>query len=137
MYSNAELRRVYDRTSGYCHLCGKKLSLTNYSTFGSRGAWEVDHSRARANGGTHHGNNLYPACISCNRSKCDGLTRTTRSRNGRVRAPLSRQKRSAIRTTNQTLGAAGGALIGASFGLPGVLLGGVLGALFGDSLKVE
>jgi 5-methylcytosine-specific restriction endonuclease McrA len=36
---------------------------------GERGVWEVEHSVARAKCGSNHGNNLYAACITCNRSK--------------------------------------------------------------------
>lgn len=36
------LNAIYDRTSGYCHLCGKKLAFTNYARFGERGAWEIE-----------------------------------------------------------------------------------------------
>ncbi len=32
------LSRIYDRTSGYCHICSKKLSFTNYNRPGSKGA---------------------------------------------------------------------------------------------------
>jgi 5-methylcytosine-specific restriction endonuclease McrA len=63
------LRRIYDRTEGHCHICGKKLSFANYAISSGRGAWEVEHSVAKATGGTNHLNNLFPACITCNRSK--------------------------------------------------------------------
>jgi len=74
-WSPQELRSIYNRTCGNCHLCHRKMYLTNYGKFGERGAWEVEHSVARARGGTDHGNNLYGAHISCNREKRDGSTR--------------------------------------------------------------
>ena len=137
MYSDDQLSRIYDRTSGYCHICRKKLSFTNYGRIGYRGAWEVEHSIARANGGSHHGNNLYAACISCNRSKCAGTTRSARAAQGRTRAPLSRQKRASKRIENTFLGAGTGPLAGLRFGPGGALIGGIIGALIGDSAKID
>jgi HNH endonuclease len=67
------LRRIYDRTCGYCHLCGKKLSFQNYGRFEKRRAWEIEHSIPRAMGGSDHLNNLYPACIGCNRDESTAI----------------------------------------------------------------
>jgi hypothetical protein len=64
-----EKRTIHDSTGGYCHLCHAKVCWKNYGKHGSRGAWEVDHSVARANGGTDLMPNLRPACTSCNREK--------------------------------------------------------------------
>lgn len=131
-YSDDQLNRIYDRTSGYCHICYKKLSFVNYAQYGAHGAWEVDHSKAKAHGGTNHGNNLYPACISCNRSKRAGSSRAARTRNGQYRAPYSRARVSAKRNDNQLSGAITGGIIGSPFGLGGMAVGALLGALFGD-----
>ena len=60
---------VYDKTSGYCNYCGKKISLTNYGIVGNHGAWEIDHSKPKSKGGTDYLRNLVPACVSCNRDK--------------------------------------------------------------------
>jgi 5-methylcytosine-specific restriction endonuclease McrA len=68
-YSDEELSYIYDKTNGYCNHCGKKLAFSNYGVLGARGAWEVDHSRSRRAGGTDYLRNLFPSCISCNRSK--------------------------------------------------------------------
>lgn len=68
-WTNDQLNAIYDKTNGTCRYCGKRLSFANYGQQGERGAWEVDHSRSRANGGTDHGNNLFAACIDCNRDK--------------------------------------------------------------------
>src|SRR6266571_4748921 len=94
------LRAIYDRTSGYCHVCQKKLSLGNYGCFGEKGCWEIEHSNARANGGSNRISNLYAACISCNRQKSTYTTRTARRHNGTRRAPLSRQKRKDAKVGN-------------------------------------
>jgi len=81
-YTNRELSSIYNKNDGYCHLCDKKLSRTNYNAPGAKGAWHVDHSKALANGGTHHMNNLFPACISCNLEKGTYHKNTIRKRKG-------------------------------------------------------
>lgn len=70
-YSEDDLNDIYDKTNGYCYYCGKKPSWKNYGVVGERGAWEVDHSNPKAQGGTDYFRNLVPSCISCNRSKQD------------------------------------------------------------------
>ena|SRR5947207_7815542 len=137
MYSDEQLLRIYDRTSGYCHICRKKLSYTNYGRPGTRGSWEVEHSVARANGGSNHGNNLYAACITCNRSKGAMTTRSARAANGRTCAPLSRKARAAKRGEHTVLGAGVGALVGTALGPGGPLLVGLIGALIGNSAKID
>lgn len=83
-------------------------------------------------------NNLYAGCIPCNREKCDGSTWTARARNGRTRAPLSREKRATANRRNALAGGAAGAVIGGRFfGPPGALIGGIIGAAIGKSAKVE
>jgi HNH endonuclease len=126
------LERIFAKTDGRCHLCHKQLSWCNYGACGTRGAWEVDHSVPRAPGGTDHGNNLFAACMSCNRSKQHGSTRTHRRSNGVRRAPLSRQTRIEARNANMlgvgSIGVCLGGLIG---GPPLALLCGLLGAAVG------
>ena len=127
-YTDEELTDIYDRTSGYCHLCHKKLAFTNYGRFGERGAWEVEHSNARRNGGTDRACNCFPACISCNRSKGAGSTRTARAHNGRRRAPMNRTKRREARENNAFGGAAIGGFAGAILGPVGSIAGAAIGA---------
>jgi 5-methylcytosine-specific restriction endonuclease McrA len=136
-FSDEMLSRIYDRTSGYCHVCGRKVCFHNYGMIGARGAWEVEHSIPWTLGGTDHLNNLYPGCIPCNRRKGTRSSRTARARNGRTRAPLSRTQRQAIRNRNGWTGAAAGLVIGARFDPGGALLFAILGAVVGDSLKVK
>jgi len=83
-YDGSALRRIYDRTSGYCHICKRKMSFTNYGMARKKGAWEVEHSVPRAKGGTDHGNNLFGAHITCNREKSDFTTQTARSWHGNI-----------------------------------------------------
>jgi len=98
------------------HICGKKLCWSNYNAFGARGAWEVEHSRPQARNGTHRLNNLYPACISCNRKKKHGSTRAARAWHGRTAAPLSAAAKERRRLRNA-------ATYGTAAGLGALLLG--------------
>ena len=68
-FEDHELVVIFGKTDGHCHLCGRKLCFGNYAVVGARGAWEVDHSRPRVQGGTDYFRNLFPACITCNRGK--------------------------------------------------------------------
>lgn len=111
-FSPPQLEKIFLRSSGYCHICHKKLQLNQYGQFGKRGAWEVEHSNPQAKGGTHRLNNLYPACIACNRAKGTKSSRTVRAQHGKKRAPLSVHKRRKVKSVNA---------------LKGVLLGGVTG----------
>jgi len=130
-FNDDQLNDIYDRTSGYCHLCHKKLAFKNYGIIGARGAWEVEHSKPQAKGGTNHKNNLYPACISCNRSKGASSTTSARAKNGKTRAPLSKAKRKSAKAENAVAGGALGAAVGSMFGPGGTVLGGLIGAVMG------
>lgn len=92
MYTRSQLRKIYDKTNGYCHLCGKRLSFKNYDRHGSRAPWNVDHSKTQAMGGTDHMNNLYPACISCNSSKGTKTNRSVRRSNSVFEIPGQMKK---------------------------------------------
>lgn len=132
------LRRIFDRTDGHCHICGKKLSFVNYAISGGRGAWEVEHSVAKAVGGTNHLNNLFPACIVCNRNKGTGTSRSARIQHGRKKVPLSRDRKESIRDNNTLTGVALGAAVGGIVaGPPGALVGGALGGILGHSSDPE
>jgi 5-methylcytosine-specific restriction endonuclease McrA len=136
-FSDEARSRIYDRTGGYCHICGRKVYFQNYGFLGARGAWEVEHSIPWALGGTDHLNNLYAACIVCNRGKGTASTRTVRARNGRSRAPLSRERRKEIRNRNGWAGAAIGLAIGSRLSSGAALVCAVIGGLIGDSIKVR
>jgi hypothetical protein len=78
-YSTEVLSYVYDKSSGYCVYCNKKLAFTNYGRLGERGAWEVDHSVPTSRGGTDYLRNLVPACIDCNRQKGTRMGKSVRA----------------------------------------------------------
>lgn len=138
LYDVKVLRRIYNRTDGHCHICGKKLSFVNYAAPGSKGAWEVEHSVAKAKGGTDHLNNLFPACITCNRAKGIRTSRTARVQHGRKGAPLSRAGKDGVRRSNALAGAGLGAVVGGFLGgPPGALIGGALGGIIGHSSDPE
>lgn len=133
-YSNDELNQIYDRTSGKCHLCHKKVAFKNYGAHGARGAWHVEHSRPLAKGGTDRMSNLYAACISCNLQKHTFTTRTARSWVDKTKAPLSRERREGAKQKNAVGGGVIGAGLGAAFaGPPGALVGAIVGAIVGHS----
>lgn len=136
-YAIKTLRKIYDRTTGYSHLCGKKLSWINYARPGRKGAWEVEHSNPKAKGGTDRVNNLFPAHITCNRAKTDYTTRTARGWHGRKRAPLSRERRKKAKRTNAVTGAVLGGLVGSILGPWGVAAGVAIGAKIGHSVNPD
>lgn len=111
-HTDEDLTDIFERTDGRCHLCFVRLAFSNYGRFGERGAWEVEHSNPRANGGTDRLNNLYAACISCNRAKGTRPTRAVRGWRGYGAAPYSTAKRRSVRWGNAFLGALIGYLAG-------------------------
>jgi len=129
-----KLETIYKRTDGQCHLCRKRLARKNYGKPGSRGAWEVEHSKPQSKGGTDHGNSLYAACISCNRSKGNSSTRSARSKNGYKAAPFSPSQKK----KNSLIGAGSGAMLAWALCPPhikivGMVLGAILGAHVGKA----
>ena len=117
---------------GCCHCCGGTPALRNYGAYGSRGAWEFDHSVPLARGGTNRLSNLLPAHVSCNRSKQAGSTRTARASWGRSRKPMSQDQRSRAKTRSAVagafLGALGGKILGGDKAVgPGALVGLAIG----------
>ena len=128
---------ILNKTDGRCHICRKKLARKNYGAVGARGAWEVEHSVPQATGGTNHLNNLFPACIPCNRSKRDSSTKTARGKHGYRAAPLPKEKK----TNNAWLGGLGGAVVGrvllAPLGPLGIAAGAVIGAVIGSDYEPD
>jgi 5-methylcytosine-specific restriction endonuclease McrA len=137
-YTDEQLDAIFERTDGHCHICGKNLCRNNYGQWGRKGAWEVEHSIPRSDGGSDRLNNLYPAHISCNREKGTVTTRTARNWNGRTRAPLSKEKKENIRSNSRWGWGAAGAISGATIAGPaGFLVGSIIGAVIGDQLETE
>lgn len=129
-------RQIFDRTEGKCHICRKKLTFRNYGDAAARASWEVEHSVPRSQGGTDHGNNLFPACIACNRSKGNSATRTVRAKHGFRRAPYSASERE----ENAQLGGVIGALIGLvvfppHLRLAAIIIAGGIGAVMGHKTE--
>jgi 5-methylcytosine-specific restriction endonuclease McrA len=128
---DATLKRVFDRSSGKCHICHKQLAFKNYNQPSARGAWHVEHSKPRARGGSDCLNNLFPAHIRCNIAKGVATSRTARKAHGLTRAPLSAKARRAAKLENGLVGGALGMVVGAFAGPAGVLFGGLFGSRFG------
>src|SRR6266581_5797613 len=127
----AELRAIYERTEGRCHICRKRLSLCNYGSFGKRGAWEIEHSVAQARGGTDHLNNLFAACILCNRSKGDSSSKSARQLHGYECAPYSSRRRKRNAVLGAGIGSLAMILVPPQLRLAAAIVGAVAGALAG------
>ncbi len=89
-HTREQLRQIYYRTDGVCHLCREDIALDRYGVDSPLG-WEVDHSNPKAHGGTDRLSNLLPAHPHCNRAKGAGSNREIRARHGFTRAPMSRE----------------------------------------------
>jgi 5-methylcytosine-specific restriction endonuclease McrA len=126
---------IFDRTDGDCHICGDRLCYSNYARFGSRGAWEVEHSVPLSCGGTNHLNNLFAAHIGCNRSKRACSTRVARAQYGRSRAPYRREKKQQIIRDNTITGGFIGGALGAAGGPWGSAVGAYIGGRIGRGLN--
>lgn len=132
-YSDKSLRYIFDeRSDGRCHLCHKRLEFEAYGKGNSEHGWEVDHSHARATGGSSRLGNLKAACIKCNRSKQAQDVKSFRAQKGFKRAPLSRKRRK--KAKEKAVGA--GTLIAGALGivahavtLPLLAIGAMAGAL--------
>ncbi|MDH5648587.1 MAG: HNH endonuclease [Gammaproteobacteria bacterium] len=136
-YTKEQLRKIYNRTDGGCHICHKKLSFCNYGKISGRAPWEIEHSSPRSRGGTDHLNNLYAACPSCNRSKGNNSTKNARQQFGNTHAPLSKNKKQVIRRKNTAIGGMLGtvAAVALATGPIGLAFLATSGALLGNSLK--
>jgi len=138
MFDEATRRAVFEKSSGRCHLCGTPIAYTNYGNHGARGAWEIDHSRPRAQGGTDHGNNLYAAHTDCNRSKQARSSASVRRENGLQRPPMSPAAMRKLKEGDAWTGALAGGMLGARFfGSPGLLIGAVIGAIGAHAVPRE
>jgi hypothetical protein len=129
-----DLNRIYDCTSGKCHLCHKRLAFRNYGAFGAKGAWDVDHLVPRSLGGTDHPNNLRAACIPCNRYVKNNRRSNSAVRmlNGVSRAPLGVIRRAQVKDRNVAVGAVAGMVAGAALGPLGALIGAFVGGSLGS-----
>ena len=86
-YSEDRLDKIFSKTGGRCHLCHGGLWFEDYAARSSEGGWEVEHSHPKALGGSDHLNNLFPACVPCNRSKGTRSARAFRRDRGLVGPP--------------------------------------------------
>ena len=70
MFSNDQLKKIFERTKGHCHFCGDKVIFDKYGCKNINdldGAWESDHVIQKAKGGNVKEENCLPACVRCNR----------------------------------------------------------------------
>ena len=136
-FDDETLDRIFHRTDGQCHICRKQLSFRNYGLVGKRGAWEVEHSRPRSKGGTNHLNNLYAACICCNRSKGNSTTTYARAQSGYRRAPLSQGNKNKNAWTGGAVGTLAFLFVPPPLRLAVAVVGGIVGAVVGKSYEPD
>lgn len=67
--NEAQLRQIWEKTSGHCHFCGDPIEFPKrgWRSGDMSGYWEVDHVIQRAKGGAAAAANCLPACTRCNR----------------------------------------------------------------------
>lgn len=93
----SEIRLIYSKTDGCCHLCGKKHRLSDYAI-----TWQREHHIPRANGGSDQVRNLYVACVKCNQIKGTLPSKVVRKWMGLNRIPLSRQTKLRIKEEQES-----------------------------------
>ncbi len=129
-FDNETRRAVFAKSNALCHLCWKPIAFSNYGNHGARGAWEIDHSVPKSQGGTDHLNNLYAAHTICNRAKQARSSASVRRENGHSRPPMSAAAMKKLKAGDALAGAISGGLLGARFGgPPGMLIGAIIGAI--------
>lgn len=138
-YDDELLERIFDKTSGKCHICWKKISYSNFGSNGKRGAWEIEHSVPKSLGGTDNLNNLFPAHIYCNRHKSNKSTRVARAEHGHTRAPYSKERLRRIKKDNSFTGGIAGLAIAAVLETnpAGLIFLTIAGAMFGHIMGPE
>ncbi len=137
LIDNEMLNVIFNKTDGRCHICRKNLAFSNYGDYSFRGAWHIDHSVPKSQGGSDRLTNLLPACIPCNLEKGTRSTRTARRWHGQTRAPLSFERKQEKQTINILLCCVAGLGIGKLIGGPWAIIGGISGLTLGTMLPVE
>lgn len=61
-FSDAERKEIYNRADGYCQLCGRKITISNFT---------VDHIVPLGRGGNNDMSNVQAVCKVCNQFKAN------------------------------------------------------------------
>lgn len=61
-FSEAERKELYNRADGYCQLCGRKITISNFT---------VDHIVPLGRGGNNDMSNVQAVCKVCNQFKAN------------------------------------------------------------------
>ena len=64
-FSEKDRKFIFQRDGEHCRRCHKKLEFKNRRR-NEKGAWEMGHRRAHADGGTSHLRNIVALCWKCN-----------------------------------------------------------------------
>ncbi|PKM43098.1 MAG: hypothetical protein CVV05_16260 [Gammaproteobacteria bacterium HGW-Gammaproteobacteria-1] len=68
-YTEKDLEAIYTMQDGQCYFCGEKLG-----SYGSKGAYQIDHLEPISKGGTNWPGNLALTCSLCNNRKHSNAT---------------------------------------------------------------
>ncbi|SRR6266513_1473621 len=136
-HDDESLDRIYMRTNGRCHICRKQLARRSHGNVGERGAWEVDHSVPRSKGGRDHGNNFFPACVPCNRSKSNSSSARARAEHGYTRSPYSPAEREANTLIGGGIGLLLALLVPPPVRIGAAIVFGLIGAVVGNDLEPD
>lgn len=134
MWTEEQLDAIFAKTDGRCHLCTRRKRLCR-SAYGDE--WEVEHSKAKANGGSDHLNNLFAAHVACNKAKGTRSASEYRAEQGLRGPPLSAARKAEIRSDNAVGAGLLGGLLGAFGGPVGIVAGVVVGAVIGHDADPE
>ena len=69
IYTDDEIKWVFDRTDGRCFYCGTNLVLGCHGMVAERGAWDINYFLPTLDKGEHRRDNWVPACIACDTVK--------------------------------------------------------------------
>lgn len=136
-YDVEQFERFFGKTNERCHICRSQLSFNNYGKTDARRAWEVEHSVPRAKGGTDHLNNLYAACVTCNRSKGSSMTISARAKNGYECAPFSKSMKMGNALIGGVVGTLAIFLVPPHLRVAGAVFGAVVGAVIGHEVEPD
>jgi len=133
------IRAIWRRTGGRCHLCHRPVILGTYGKVRIYGAdtASVDHLHPQAHGGLHEYDNLRIAHQGCNsRRRTRDAAEARREFSGRSREPFSLSERVAITVLTTAGGASAGAVAGVGVAdkkdaVQGASVGAICGGLVG------
>lgn len=71
MYTDDEIKWVFERTEGRCYYCGTHLELSNRGLIAVGGSWDINYFIPTLDKGERRRENWVPACITCDTVKSE------------------------------------------------------------------